>query len=176
MTGVPVGGPDRDSAVDIAYTTGSVARHVAWGPEAPKSVTDNATRCPKRSAQLRHGGAERSGLTWDAVVYDDVGARDKLEKPAPVVIVARIQDGAAFVRVVQCERNRGARQARPHEAGRAATRWFDLQHVGAQVGEKTADRLTDAGRHVEHPHLGEWEVESRHGVRVMQRDWVTLLV
>ncbi|OOK77010.1 hypothetical protein BZL29_3844 [Mycobacterium kansasii] len=31
-TGVPVVGPDRDSEPDIAYSTGSVARHDDRGP------------------------------------------------------------------------------------------------------------------------------------------------
>lgn len=47
---MPVAGPDRDSAVDIAYITGSVACQEACGPSAPKSVTDIATRRSKRSA------------------------------------------------------------------------------------------------------------------------------
>ena len=46
----PWSGPDRDSAVDIAYRTESVARHAACGPEVPKSVTSMATRCANRSA------------------------------------------------------------------------------------------------------------------------------
>ncbi|CNI42300.1 Uncharacterised protein [Mycobacterium tuberculosis] len=44
-TGVPVGGPERDSEPDIANSTGSVARHDERGPVAPKSVIDTATRC-----------------------------------------------------------------------------------------------------------------------------------
>ena len=43
-TGVPTAGPDRDSAVLIAYRTGSVARQDAYGPVLPKSLTSMATR------------------------------------------------------------------------------------------------------------------------------------
>ena len=48
----PSVGPDRDNAVDMAYMTGSVARHAACGPEAPKSVTDIVTRWPVQIRQL----------------------------------------------------------------------------------------------------------------------------
>ncbi len=44
-TGVPVGGPERDSEPDIANSTGSVAHHDDRGPVVPKSVIDSATRC-----------------------------------------------------------------------------------------------------------------------------------
>ena len=53
-TGVPVAGPDRDSAVDIAYITGSVACQELCSPSAPKSVTDIVTRCSNRSANAAH--------------------------------------------------------------------------------------------------------------------------
>ena len=53
-TGVPDVGPVRDRAVDMAYSTGSVACHEAYGPAVPKSVTDNATRWPNRSASAAH--------------------------------------------------------------------------------------------------------------------------
>src|SRR6476661_6977512 len=38
----------------MAYSTGSVACHEAYGPAVPKSVTDNATRWPNRSASAAH--------------------------------------------------------------------------------------------------------------------------
>src|SRR5262249_41728430 len=116
--------------------------------------------------QLLNSGAETRGLTGDPVIDHDVGARDKPEKPPPVVIVAGIQHRSALVGVAQRERDGAAPNEWPHAAARAAARWFDLQHVGAEIGEKTGDRLAVAGCQVEYPHPEERQlVTDRHSHR-----------
>ena len=112
--------------------------------------------------QLFAGGAKPRGLTRGPVVDQNVGTRDEVEEPAPVVIVAGIQHRASLVGVVKGERDGGARHARPCTAGRAAAGGLDLQYVGAEVGQQPGDRLAVADRQVEHAHTGQRQRESHH--------------
>src|ERR1700730_1342335 len=91
--------------------------------------------------QLVAAGAKPRGLTRDPVVDQNVGTRDEVEKPAPVVIVAGIEHRASLIGVVKGERDGGTRHARPCTAGRAAARGLDLEYVSTEVGQKPGGRL-----------------------------------
>ena len=136
-TGVPDVGPVRDSAVDMAYSTGSVACHEAYGPPIPKSVTDNATRWPNRSASAAHDVPNAAARI--AAVHHDVGGR----RPVRSAGHGRPElsgSSTALRLLALCSANGMLAPATVGSAlaRRATRRRFDLQHVGAEVGEQPA--------------------------------------
>ncbi len=104
---------------------------------------------PEAVGELGGRGAERRGEARQAGVDQHVGAAGQLEQTPAVRRGARVQDGAALVRVVQGERDGGPGQSRHGGPGGAAAGWLHLEHVGAEVGQDAGDRVAVTARQVE---------------------------
>ena len=85
--------------------------------------------------QLLAGRTVIRGAARQAAVDHDVGLSRKFHQCPAVSLPGRIQDDGPLVRVVQRERDAYALNRRQVGPSRAATRRFDLEHVGAQVGK-----------------------------------------
>ena len=117
----------------------------------PKSVTDNATRWEKRSASAAHdvpNAAARPGFPLSTTMSAVPASSMNRSRSAGFV---GVQHGAAFVGVVQCERDAGARHGGRVAARGAAAGGLDLQHVGAQVGEQPGNPVGLGAAEIQHP-------------------------
>lgn len=161
--GVPVAGPDRDSEPHIAYNTGSVARHNDRGPVAPKSVIDSTTRwgcwAANSSTDVPNVGTSRRNRRRRRCRPARRGrgrlrSRPRRTGPAPRCACWR------------CARQTGCspRPASAEHRARGFRSGFDLEHVGAQVGEQARHRVAVAARQVEDAHGVEQPVGHQHTV------------
>ena len=73
------------------------------------------------------------------------------------------------------ERDAGAGDAGQRLAGGAAARWFDLQHVGPEVGEQPADAVGVGAAQVQHPH-GREQSAHRVSSRSTHSSWASVPV
>ena len=105
---------------------------------------------PEAVGQVRARGAVRRGPAGNAGVDDDVGRAGQIQQSLPVALDGRVEHRAALVGVVQRERDTGTAQSWERGAGRAAAGRFDLEDLGAEVGQDAADRVALAVRQIEH--------------------------
>ena len=139
-TGVPVGGPDRDSEPDIANSTGSVADHDERGPVGAEVGDRQRHQLRVTIGQLAQDDLPR-GAPGLPAVDDDVGSRDEFDER--LAVVGRRADPARQLRLLAlCTANGMLAPASAGQGarGRDAAGRLDLEHVGAQIGEQAGSR------------------------------------
>ena len=106
---------------------------------------------PEAVGQVRTRGAVGRRPAGNSGVDDDVCRTGQIQQSLAVALDGRVEHSAALVGVVQRERDAGTAQSWERGAGRAAAGRFDLENLGAEVGQDAADRVALTGRQVEHP-------------------------
>src|SRR5688572_12206872 len=91
--------------------------------------------------ELSTGCSVCGGSSWTAAVDHDVGGACQVEQSLPVRGAGGVEYRAALVDVIHREGDACARDGGPRGPGLVAAGWFDLQDVGAEVGEQAADAV-----------------------------------
>jgi hypothetical protein len=86
-----------------------------------------------------------------STVHDDVGGACQFGQPLAMGGVVRIKHRTALVGVVDAEPDARALDEGQRVACDAAARRFDLQHVGAQIGQQPADAVGFRAAKIQHP-------------------------
>src|SRR5688572_20534812 len=91
---------------------------------------------------------------------EHVGGAGQLLQGLLILRRIQVEGYTAFIRVLVPEENaavwvRIIFEVRPAPALLAALRWFDLDHIGAKVGEKLGSIRSPSGREVENAQIAQ---------------------
>lgn len=131
---------------------------------------------PEPVGELSAGCSVCGSSSWTATVDHDVGGARQVEQSLPVRGAIGVEYRAALVGVVHregdaCAPDGGQRGSPLATAGR-----FDLQHVGAEVGEQAADAVGLCAAQVQNPYRLQQSLGHRFSSRSTHSRWESVEV